>query len=80
VDAVHVYAFPDAGGPPIFLGVAAYGGSRPDVGSLLGARFTDSGYGLLALGLMPGRYQLAVYAHSTVAGSFDGRALAIDVQ
>ena len=34
VDAVHV-GRPPASGSPLFVGVASYGGSRPDVGALL---------------------------------------------
>src|SRR6185369_8452687 len=29
VDAVHVWAFPQNGGAPVFVGVASYGGARP---------------------------------------------------
>jgi hypothetical protein len=40
VDSIHVWAFP-AAGDPIFLGVATYGSSRPDVGAILGSQFTN---------------------------------------
>src|SRR6185436_16208051 len=33
VSAVEGYAFPAAGGTPVFLGIASYGGARSDVGS-----------------------------------------------
>jgi hypothetical protein len=74
VDTVHVWAYPvsdrlrDA--QPIFLGAAAFGGSRPDVAALYGDRFTKSGYGLEVKGLAPGEYDLAVFAYSTVRGGF----------
>jgi hypothetical protein len=71
VDAVHVWAFPTNGSAPIFLGVANYGGSRPDVGAIYGAAFTNSGYSLVAVFVPSGNYNLAVYAHSTVSLSFN---------
>src|SRR5260221_7453780 len=42
VDAVHVYAFPTNGAPSTFVGSAAYGQARPDVGNVYGAQFTNS--------------------------------------
>jgi subtilisin len=81
VDAVHVWAYPNPGSgtPPIFLGAASYGGARPDVGAAFGAQFTNSGYGLIVRGLAPGPYQLVVYAHSAVTGTFN-QAVAVTVQ
>jgi len=70
VDALHVWAFPSTGGPAFFVGVADYGIARPDVGASYGARFTGSGYSLLA-SLPAGTWQLAVYAHSAASGTFD---------
>ena len=83
VDAVHVYAYPNPGSgtPPIFLGVAALGGSRPDVGAVYGSQFNNSGYNLLAQGLSPGVYQIVVYARSTITGTFNNsRAVVVTVQ
>jgi hypothetical protein len=79
VDAVHVWAFPLAGGAPVFLGQASYGGARPDVGAAFGGHFTPSGYGIVVTGLPPGLYQLVVYARSAVTGSFDARAVVVQV-
>ena len=63
VDTVHVYAFPPGGAPPIFLGVAAYGAARPDVGGLFGARFTNCGFNLTAgEGLPPAPYHRGLRA------------------
>jgi hypothetical protein len=53
-----------------FVGVAAYGTPRPDLGAIFGARFANSGYVLTASGLGPGPYQLQVFALSAVTGSF----------
>jgi hypothetical protein len=69
VDAIHVWAYP-ASGAPVFLGVAAYGGARPDVAAVFGSRFQNSGFGLNVTGIAPGAYTLVVYAHSTVSGTF----------
>jgi glucose/arabinose dehydrogenase len=69
VAAVHVWAYPADGAPPIFLGAAADGGERPDVAAIHGERFRRSGYGLI-VSLPPGTYDLAVVAWSTVRGTF----------
>ena len=74
VDAVHVWAFPAGGGPPVFLGAAPYGGARPDVGAAFGAAFTGSGFHLTASGLAPGAYHVTAYAHNAAAGEFDASA------
>jgi hypothetical protein len=71
-DAVHVWAWPDSGGLPIFAGAVTPGSmSRPDVGAAYGSRFTNSGFGLLLNELPPGSYTLVGYMHSTVAGTFN---------
>jgi hypothetical protein len=70
IDALHVCAYPLAGGAPIFLGPATYGFIRPDVAAVHGARYHDSGFGLLIQGLVPGHYDLAVVAWSAVSGGF----------
>jgi alpha-tubulin suppressor-like RCC1 family protein len=74
VNTVHVWAYPvDANGnrlDPIFVGPATYGGARPDVAAIYGARFENSGYGIIVNGLAPGTYDIAVFAFSTVTNSF----------
>lgn len=76
VSAVHVYAYPNpgSGAAPIFLGAASYGGSRGDVASIFGAPYMNSGYNLTVSGLSPGRYRIALYALSTVTGTFNSSA------
>jgi hypothetical protein len=71
VDAVHVWAYPAAGGAPQFFAVAWTGGVRPDVGAALGApRFALSGFN--AFGTLPqGDWDLVVYAHSSFANAFN---------
>jgi len=73
MDAVHVWAYPSpgSGAPAIFLGAASYGGVRPDVGAFFGDEFTNSGYNLAVTGLAPGFYQINVFGHSTVTGTFN---------
>jgi hypothetical protein len=81
VDAVHIYAFPNPGSgqPPIFLGVATLGVSRPDVGAAYGSRYNLSGYSLtvdrVSLELTPGVYSIGVVSHSAVSGTFNNTAV-----
>jgi hypothetical protein len=70
VDTLHVWAYPLTGAPPVFAGVTAYGGERADVGAIFGDRFAKSGYSLTVQGLVPGNYDLAVFAWSTAVGGF----------
>ena len=72
VDAVQVWAYPNPGSgtPARFLGSATLGGSRPDVASFFGPNAQQSGYGLVVSGVPPGVYDLAVFMHSTLTGTF----------
>jgi len=74
IDAIHVWAFPVAGGPAIFVGVGAYGSSRPDVGAYIGSsQFNNCGYSINITTSnlpMPGLYDFHVFAHSAVTGNF----------
>jgi uncharacterized repeat protein (TIGR03803 family) len=72
VDTVHVWAYPNPGSgtAPRFMGVAVYGGARPDVGAAFGTAFTSSAFDLVVGDLTPGLYQLAVFARSSVSGTF----------
>jgi len=78
VDTVHVWAYPNSGAAPIFLGVAAYGGVRPDVGAAYGSRFAASAFDLVVQNLAPGTYRIVAYGHSVASGAFDGTGV-IDV-
>ena len=70
VSSVQAYAY-RASGAPIYLGTATYGAARSDVGSIYGARFTNSGYSLQVHNLTPGAsYQISVFAKSTVTNAF----------
>ena len=71
IDTIHVWAYPITGGPPVFVGLPALGGARPDVAAAFGnSRFTPSGYNMAAAGLSPGTYDVVVYSHSIATNSF----------
>jgi hypothetical protein len=71
IDTLHIWAYPEDGGDPIWLGVAQPGGVRPDVGATFGTRFTRSGFNASVAGLPPGTYAVVVYAHSAASGTFN---------
>jgi hypothetical protein len=70
IATLHAWAYPLAGGAPVFVGATAYGGARPDVAAVHGEQFRHAGYGLVVQGLAHGNYDLAVFAWSTEAGDF----------
>jgi hypothetical protein len=70
IAAIHVWAVPMAGGAPTFLGLATLGDTRPDVAALYGAQYGQAGFHLEAAALPPGVYYVAVYAQSSVTGTF----------
>ena len=70
IATLHAWAYPLAGGPPVFLGAAGYGGARPDVAGAYGAQFEASGFGLTVDSLVPGNYDLAVFAWSRARADF----------
>ena len=77
IDAVEVWAYPEPGPDvaPIPLGLAEYGGERVGVGATFGPEFTRSGYGLIADGLPPGRYDLAILSRIAMSGAFNSARL-----
>jgi hypothetical protein len=82
VDAIHTWAYPVINGvigAPIWIGVANYGVSRPDVAAIFGPQFQNSGFDFTAVS-QPGTYFLAVFSHSSVTGTFNAlRVLTITV-
>ena len=70
IETLHVWAYPVDGRAPIFVGVADYGGARPDVAAIYGERFLKSGFGLSTTGLAPGTYDVAVFPYSTAKRGF----------
>ena len=72
VDLIQVWAYPAGGGAPRFVGTANYGTSRPDVAAAFGnARFMNSGFLLTGVIDSGGAYDLTVFAHSTVTGTYN---------
>jgi subtilisin family serine protease len=77
VDKVHIWAFPDDGGPidwdaGTFMGSATYGATRTDISGLYGAQFESSGFSLTSYKRLPaGDYIFTAYAHSTLTGTFN---------
>jgi hypothetical protein len=78
ISTIHVWAFPLSGAAAQFVGVATYGGSRPDVGAAFGSQFTPSGFGISVAGLAPGAYRLGVFGWVAAMGTF-GILRTIDV-
>jgi hypothetical protein len=70
IDTLHVWAFPMSGAAPQFLGVAAYGSSRPDVAAAYGSQFNATGYSLAVRGLPSGNWLIAIYGWVTASGMF----------
>jgi len=73
IQYVHVWAYPanadgsPNGQPPLFVGAAQTGLSRPDLVSIYGnPNFQSAGYALSVRDLPPGYYRLIVYAKSSV--------------
>jgi hypothetical protein len=71
LDAIHVWAFPVAGGVPTFGGVATLGVARPDVAALYGAQSANAGFYVAVAGLAPGVYDVVIFGHSAVSGTFN---------
>lgn len=71
VAAVHIYATP-AGGAPVFLGAATYGGVRTDIAAQYGSRFLASGFTLTATETLPqGSVTIVAHAQASVTGAFN---------
>jgi hypothetical protein len=71
LDAIHAWAFPVAGGSPVFGGVATLNLPRPDVAALFGAQYAQAGFSVNVAGLAPGVYDVVVFGHSSVSGAFN---------
>ena len=71
IDAIHVWAYPVAGGAPIFGGAATLGETRADVAAIYGAQYKTSGFDVTVTGLPPGTYDLLVVARSARSATFN---------
>jgi hypothetical protein len=72
IEAVHVWAYPVAGGTPLWIGAATSWIPRADVAAAYGnPAFVASGYFIPFPPLPPGSYRVVVYARRVAASSFD---------
>lgn len=81
VDDIHVWAFRVGDGAGFFVAQGKGGGARDDIGAVFGPQFTNAGFTFIVQGLAPGTYDLVVFAHSAVSGTFNqSRLVRITVQ
>jgi hypothetical protein len=72
IAALNVWAYPDSGAAPVFLGSAgAPTIDRLEPRLVLGAQFANSGWNFASSAMAPGGYRVVVYALSAVTGQFD---------
>ena len=73
VDAIHVWAYPNGGSAPIFIGASQGFMTRTDIATAFGSsRFAPSGFDFVSqTQLTAGTYDIAVYARSKVTGTFN---------
>jgi len=69
-DAIHVWALPDSGAAPVFVGAAPGRTARPDVAAVFGGEFLMSGFDFTGT-LVSGTYDLIVYARNSRTRRFD---------
>jgi hypothetical protein len=73
IQAIHAWAYPAAGGAPLFVGVATYGLSRTDVAQVLGStQFTNCGFSLPSATLPSGTWTISLFALVDATQSFAG--------
>jgi hypothetical protein len=74
VETLHVYIYPNpaAGKPPIFLGAAGYGYSRPDVAALYGSRYDASGFYMTVIPADFGLGQVCTTSRCTLYSTVSG--------
>jgi hypothetical protein len=79
IATIHVWAQRKdvPGVAPQFLGVAALGGVRPDVGAEYGPQFDRAGFGFTAEGLGPGQYEVTAYAWNLRTGRWEDARTAL---
>jgi len=69
-DAIDVWAYPVAGGAPIFVASAPSRIARPDVATAFGGEFLNSGFDIAGT-LAPGTYDVVVFARNIRTQKFD---------
>jgi endonuclease/exonuclease/phosphatase family metal-dependent hydrolase len=70
VSQMHVWAYPQSGAPPVFLGEITHG-ARPDVAAAYGKQFMQSGFSVTVKNLAPGGYMLVLFPYSSITNAFD---------
>jgi glucose/arabinose dehydrogenase len=71
IDAIQAWAYPvSTTGSPVFVGTGQFG-NRSDIASIFGSQFLHSGYSVVSSSPPPGVWDLVVFAHSSVSGTFD---------
>ncbi|MEO7272334.1 MAG: hypothetical protein ABIX28_05605 [Vicinamibacterales bacterium] len=79
IEAIHAWAYPTAGGAPIFVGASGVGYMRQDIANYFGAaRFGPSGFYVTGT-LPPGDYNLVVFAFSSLTRTFN-QAMTVHVR
>src|SRR6185369_3952103 len=69
-DVIHAWAYPVAGGVPVFVGATTERVARADVASIFGGEFLMSGFDFTGT-LTPGTYDLVVFARNSRSLRFD---------
>jgi hypothetical protein len=70
IDLIHVYAYPQSGKPPLFVGVGRYGVHRYEPAKTFGRQFENSGWTATVDKLPGGSYTLVVFGRDLLAGRF----------
>ena len=71
IDAIQAWAYPvSTPGSPVFVGTGQFG-DRSDVASIFGAQFLHGGYSVVSSSPPPGVWDLVVFAHSAMSGTYD---------
>ena len=71
LDAIHAWAFPVAGGLPVFAGMGILRDPRPDVAAFYGGQYARAGFHINIAGLAPGVYDVVVYGHGSASATFN---------
>ena len=77
IDTLHVWAYPASGASPQFVGVATYGGSRPDIATTYGSQFMNTGFTLPVRGLAPGDWWIVIYGLVSATQTFGATAVVL---
>lgn len=79
VSQMHVWAYPQTGAAPIFLGEITRG-ARPDVAAAYGPQFMQAGFSVIVRNLAPGAYSVVLFPFSSIINAFDyGAAVALNI-